>query len=64
MLVYGQKVAKDNPLIELKEQELIAKMKELEGLNSEDKKLAHKMLDLIIAKKQLNELVKHIHKAK
>ncbi|AUS04916.1 helix-turn-helix domain-containing protein [Pseudotamlana carrageenivorans] len=62
LLVHGESISTENDTIELKEPELIEKMKELEALTGEDKKLAHKVLDLLIAKKQLNDIVAHIHK--
>ena len=64
LLVYGEEVKKQNEFIQLQEQDLIEKMKELEGLNSTDKKLAHQLLDLVIAKKKLDELVDKIHQPK
>ena len=64
LLVYGEEIKKQNQFIQLQEQELIEKVKELEGLNSTDKKLAHQLLDLVIAKKRLDELVDKIHQPK
>ena len=64
LLVYGEEIKKQNQFIQLQEQELIEKVKELEGLNSTDKKLAHQLLDLVIAKKKLDELVDKIHQPK
>lgn len=64
LLVYGQEVKPETEQIELKEKALIEKMKELEGLKAGDKKLAHQVLDLIIAKKKLDKLVTQIHKSK
>lgn len=64
LLVYGQEVKPKTEQIELKEPTLIEKMKELEGLKAGDKKLAHQVLDLIIAKKKLDKLVENIHQTK
>ena len=64
LLVYGEEIKKQNQFIQLQEQELIEKVKELEGLNSTDKKLAHQLLDLVIGKKRLDELVDKIHQPK
>jgi len=64
LLVYGEPIKAENPTIQLKETSLVEKMKELEDLTPPDSKLAHQVLDLIIAKKKLDKLVKHIHAKK
>lgn len=60
LLVYGKPVQTDQPVIELTEPTLIEKMKEIEKLNPSDIKLANQVLDMIIAKKDLDNLVKKI----
>ena len=53
------KTEQEEPVI-LKDKELIEKMKQLDKLNDKDKKLAHELLDLILAKMKFKELAENL----
>ncbi|MCO6499672.1 MAG: helix-turn-helix transcriptional regulator [Vicingus serpentipes] len=61
LLVYGEEVSFENEHIVIKEPNLAEKMMEIEQMSSADQKLAKQMIDLLIAKKELDKLVDKMH---
>ena len=57
VLVFGDRMKTDKEPVVLKDKELVEKMKLLDKLSDKDKKVAHELLDLILAKMKFKELM-------
>ena len=62
MLVFGEQLQAGEEPIVFKDKELASKLKELDAFSEDEKEVAHYLLDLVLAKNKLEEVVGGLRK--